>query len=162
VPWLQALAERASGGAMRPSIVEIGQAGRVVDAASPAEWKRVDRADASSAITDNPSEPGIYEVVQNGIRREVALLVPSVESQIQPLPLDTWEQLGVPLRTTEERSSARTSAVAASGSSAAMLESRQQLWRWLLWVAVGLLALESVGSFLVSRRRTSTANVPTG
>ena len=102
--------------------------------------------------------PGLYELTENDETREVALLVPAVESNTQALALDTWEQLGVPLSAddrNEQTRAAESSTLPAQ--SAAALESRQQMWRWLLWVAVALLAIESAASFIVSKRRGAAA-----
>ena len=126
VPWLQSLAERAAGGPAEPAIAEIG----------------------SAASTPLPSTPGIHNLATTPPRR-IALNVPAAESQTEPLPFDTWEQLGVPLR----GSTATSSAAPPSPSlTAATTESQQQLWRWLLWLAVALLAFESLASLLLSRR----------
>lgn len=160
VPWLQALAERAAGGVGRPSIVELGDVARVAAGSTDSQWQRLD-ADATpqvSSTSDFPTEPGLYQFTQNGDRREVALLVPAAESDTQPLPLDTWEQLGVPLQTNEVDATARSAgATSPLSTHSAALESRQQMWRWLLWIAVALLAIESAASFVVSRRREASA-----
>ncbi len=129
VPWLQTLAERTAGGPAQPAISEIGR----------------------PSVTSLPSVPGIHELSTSPPRR-IALNVPAVESQTEPLPFDTWEQLGVPLR----GSTATGPAAPASPSlTAATTESQQQLWRWLLWLAVALLALESLFSLTLSRRPAS-------
>ncbi len=129
VPWLQSLAERAAGGPAQPTIAEIG----------------------SPSSIPLPSTPGIHDVATSPPRR-IALNVPAAESQTEPLPFDTWEQLGVPLRgSTATRALASPSPALA----AATTESQQQLWRWLLWLAVALLALESLSSLLLSRRASA-------
>jgi hypothetical protein len=158
VPWLQALAERAAGGIGQPAIVELGDVARVVAGSIETQWQRLDATPQTSATSELPAQPGLYKLIQNGGSREVALLVPAVESDTQTLPLDTWEQLGVPLQT-DDADATETSAAATSpvSTNSAALESRQQMWRWLLWVAVALLAIESAASFVVSRRRGATA-----
>lgn len=159
VPWLQALAERAAGGVGRTSIAEIGDAARLTAGTASPRWKHVSPSTAATTNEETPSAPGLYELTEDGETREVALLVPAAESNTQALALDTWEQLGVPLSTddrNEQTRAAESSALPAQ--SAAALESRQQIWRWLLWVAVALLAIESAASFLVSKRRGSAAS----
>jgi hypothetical protein len=86
--------------------------------------------------------------------REVSLLVPAAESDPQRLPLDVWEQLGVPLRLPSASTAAASVAAdhSSAKTSAAALEQQQGLWRGLLWLTVALLALESIASFAVSRR----------
>jgi hypothetical protein len=161
VPWLQALAERAAGGTGRPAIAEIGDAARLLEGASAATWRRLDRGSTTAPASSTPTEPGLYELTENGRKHDVALLVPMVESQTQTLPLDTWEQLGVPLRSTSRNGRISVSAASMQPTTnAVMLENRQQLWRWLLWVALALLALESVVSFAVSRRRPTLTPTP--
>lgn len=152
VPWLQALAERASGGVSRPAIAEIGDAARLLDGSAASEWRRLDTPTAAKPRTELPAEPGWYELNENGARRNVALLVPAAESQTQVLPLDTWEQLGIPLKVSSDRRDS-TAARAQATTNAVALEARQQIWRSLLWVGVALLAVESLASFMVSRRR---------
>jgi hypothetical protein len=155
VPWLQALAERAAGGVGRPTIAEVGEAARI-GGNDATTWRRLDAVQVAISSPEAPAAPGLYEVTQNGQPREVALLVPAVESETQPLALDTWEQLGVPLQTDASAAKADAVANAPPSTNSAALESRQQMWRWLLWFAVALLAIESVASFVVSRRRGPT------
>lgn len=126
VPWLQALAERAAGGPAQPAIAEIG----------------------SASPTPLPSTPGIHDLATMPPRR-IALNVPAAESQTEPLPFDTWEQLGVPLRGATATGPA---APPSPSLTAATTESQQQLWRWILWLAVALLAFESLASLRLSRR----------
>jgi hypothetical protein len=155
VPWLQALAERAAGGTARASIAEIGDATRLLSPNRPAEWRHIDRSSNNAPALPAPTTPGLYELTQGDDRREVALLVPAAESQTDPLTLETWEQLGVPLRTDTVSSSSPPLNSLSPSATAATLENRQQLWRWLLWLAVALLAIESLASFAVSRRARS-------
>jgi hypothetical protein len=163
VPWLQALAVRAAGGVDRPAMAEIGDTARLVAGPEPAEWRRIDRSSATSASTSGaaPIVPGLYQLKQGDEVREVALLVPAAESDPQRLPLDVWEQLGVPLRLPSD--SAGAASVAADHSSAktsaAALEQQQGLWRGLLWLTVALLALESITSFAVARRSATVSPV---
>jgi hypothetical protein len=153
---LQALAERAAGGVGRPAIAEVGDAGRLLSGDSAPQWRRLDASESQLVSSETPAMPGLYELTQSGERREVALLVPAAESQTQPLSLDTRQQLGDPQRTTTGPSTMRTAGPSQPAANAAALESRQQLWRWILWVAVALLALESVASYAVSRRRATS------
>lgn len=152
VPWLQALAERTVGGPARPAIVELGQPLSLRDGESVAAafGAQPASADGSSA----PAAPGIYAARNGEQQRLIALNVPAAESRLDPLPLDTWEQLGVPLRPesgAEPNALARASRLSAS---AAATEGEQQLWRWLLWLVVALLALESLLSYAIARCTT--------
>lgn len=156
VPWLQALAERAAGGTARASIAEIGDTARMLSPDLPAEWRRIAPSSNHAPLASAPHAPGLYELTQGNDRREVALLVPAAESQTDPLTLETWEQLGIPLRT-DTVSSIRRPDTPSPSATAATLESRQQLWRWLLIAAVALLAIESFTSFAISRRAATAS-----
>lgn len=160
VPWLQALAERAAGGPALASIAEIGDTARLLAPHAPAEWRPVgsgDRPDRHPSSPTAPTTPGLYTLAQLNETREVALNVPAAESNLAPLPLETWEQLGVPLRTETVLPSPLSRDRTSPSATAATLESRQQLWRWLLIAAVALLALESLASFALSRRAATAA-----
>ena len=156
VPWLQALAERASGGTGRATIAEVGDARRLLLADTAAEWRRLGDRAATSTSTELPRVPGLYELSQAGERRRVSLLTPASESDPLVLPLDTWEQLGVPLRLASAKSKSAESSPPLAAA-AAELESRQQLWRWMLWLALALLALESFVSFALGRGRQNNS-----
>lgn len=159
VPWLQALAERATGGAARPSVAEVGEATRLLAVGAPAEWRRLGSMQTpASNAAEAPRAPGLYELSQGGDRRLVSLLVPTSESDPLVLPLDTWEQLGVPVRlSTGAGNVTAPTNPPVNTAPAVELESRQQWWRWLLWLALALLALESAASFALGRRRMNSA-----
>lgn len=161
VPWLQALAERTVGGTRQPTMAEIGDharlaaSGAILEPASP-DPARVDAGNPSTLS----SSPGIYTIFEGATRRHVALNVPASESQLEPLPLDTWEQLGVPLRQTASAASAQLRAQQQRAEAAAALEGRQQAWRWLLALAAALLVVESLFAGLLSRRAAPPAVAP--
>lgn len=152
VPWLQALFERAVGGAVRPSLAEVGDTARLV-AAGPAQWRAVLDAGATFGGAA-PAQPGIYELEESGVTRLVAVQVPAAESNVAPLPLDDFEKLGVPLHpvTLSGTDLAKAPKPAAGTQTAAYLEGRQRFWRWLLAGAAALLALESLFSYVIARR----------
>ena len=152
VPWLQSLAERAAGGPALASITDVGDTARLLAPNTPAEWRAIGPGDRPPPSPSAPTTPGLYTLIQSNETREVALHVPAAESDLTPLTLETWEQLGVPLRTETVRPSAAPRDRTSPSATAATLENRQQLWRWLLITAVALLALESLASFAVSRR----------
>lgn len=151
VPWLQSLLERASGGPPRPSYAEIGQAERLTNDAA-AEWRQA----PGIANRDVPNAPGVYQLKDYAGERWVALEVPAEESRTDALPLDAFEQLGVPLRTAST-SLATASAPNPMNSGAIETEARQKLWRWLLLAVAGLLAIESAAAWLVARREPPRA-----
>lgn len=154
VPWLQALAERASGGPARPAIAELSDTTRFADRVvrfEPISLAHAQPAAANARSIEAPIAPGIYAVVDGDHRSVMALNVPSAESRTEPLALDVWEQLGVPLRADAVAAAVRAESPRPSAQATA-LEAVQKLWRWLLWAAVALLALESLTSFLIARR----------
>jgi hypothetical protein len=144
VPWLQALIERASGGAPRPNVAEVGDVSGLA-AGGNVRWLPADAA-ATEALAGAPAAPGVYRLEQDGHIRSVAVQVPVAESRNEPLPEDTWEQLGVPvetaaLATAEAGADPEAEKVAASDLAT---EGQQQFWRWLLLAAAVLLAVESI------------------
>lgn len=151
VPWLQALIERASGGPPRPNVTEVGEASSLASGAD-ARWLPADAA-VTTALPGGPAVPGIYRLEQDGRTRAVALQLPVAESRNEPLPDDTWEQLGVPVETVAVTSATATETketkVAASDL---VTESEQQFWRWLLIAAAILLAVESFVALRTSQR----------
>jgi hypothetical protein len=151
VPWLQSLFERAAGGAQQAAVAEVGDAARLLGS-QPAQWRPLAEADKDSAfVATAPAKPGIYQVKQGDQTRFVALEVPAAASNIAPLPLDTWEKLGVPLHAKAITAAAPLPSPLGQEQTAANLESRQKLWRWALLGAAILLALESIYSLALAR-----------
>lgn len=139
VPWFQALARRAAGGPPAPTMAEVGDA-------------------AALGLTGDvraPAHPGVFTVGSGATARAVALNVPAIESRTNPLPLDAWEQLGVPLA--PERGGAMNGPESARAGSvaASRIESEQQLWRWMLVAGLAVLAVESLAAFRASTRRSN-------
>lgn len=142
VPWLQALGERAAGGVRRAGVGDFGNLART-GVATLADLE---------PVTGARGEPGIYRTT--GERpHALALNLPAAESLTDSLPLETMEQLGLPL---EASISALTSELAERRSaveSATALEGRQQVWRWLLLLVAILLIAESILSLTLARRQ---------
>lgn len=86
-------------------------------------------------------EPGVYWLSEDGQRRQIAIALPISESQLDPLDLDRFGQLGV---VTGKSETAQERTESARLSQIAELESRQKLWRWLLVAALGLLVIETL------------------
>jgi hypothetical protein len=155
VPWLEALLERASGGPVRPGVAEVGDL-RQLTADLAATWRPVSAADNDFASTP-PSQPGAYQLKDEAGTRWVALHVPADESRTDPLPLDAFEQLGIPLKAAWARTSLAKTEAARIDAAALELEGRQKLWRWLLLAAAVLLGLESLTTLFVSRHERAAA-----
>lgn len=158
VPWLQALLERASGGPPRPSSTEITQAGQLTR--DPAAQWRSAQAPADAFESTRPQRPGLYQLKDYDGTRWVALELPAEESRTDLLPLDTFEQLGVPTKPPAPLKKAGVGAPSYNVLDAAALEieGRQKLWRWLLMITAGLLALESLVAWSLARREAATAS----
>jgi len=156
VPWLQSLFEREAGGALRPSVAEVGDTARLLGG-EPAKWRPLD-APEGTFVETTPTLPGVYQVQQGGATRWVALEVPAAASNIDPMTTEEWEKLGVPLHAQPITSATPIAAPVGENQSAPALEARQKFWRWILLGAVFLLAFESIYSLALSRRREQNIN----
>ncbi len=150
VPWLQTLFERAAGGAIRPVIAEVGDTGRLLGKES-AQWQAMGAADGTFVET-TPTLPGVYQVKQADSTRWVALEVSAGASKVDPMNMDDWEKMGVPLHAQPLTSATPLTLPVGDNQTGAVLESRQKLWRWALMGVILLLALESIYSLALSRR----------
>lgn len=87
------------------------------------------------------AKPGLYWLTEDDKRRQIAVTLPSSESQLDPIDLDRFEQYGV---VTGKSNSARERRDAARLSQVNELENRQKLWRWLLVGALAVLLFETI------------------
>ena len=71
---------------------------------------------------------------------------------------EEWEKLGVPLHAQPLTAATPIAAPVGENQTAPALEARQKFWRWILLGAVFLLALESIYSLALSRRREQNIN----
>jgi hypothetical protein len=151
VPWLEAFVERALGGPERPAMAEIGDARRLWSEGT-AQWRDAVTATETARWRDTePARPGLYDLRANGETHRVALQTAASESRLDPLPLETWDQLGVPLKADTSGRSALTQPKALAKQAAGEAEAEQKLWRWLIVVAALLLATESVVALRLGR-----------
>ncbi len=106
---------------------------------------RMDGSPVKSAASDSEGlafdEPGLYLLIEDGKRRQIAIVLPQSESQLDPLDTEKFAQYGA---ITGKSDSAHERQAAARLSQAHELEGRQKLWRWILVAAVGLLVLETL------------------
>ncbi len=156
VPWLEALVERAAGGAQRPAIAEVGDTDRLLGG-EPARWRPLSAAEGAFQET-TPTLPGVYQVQLGDAIHWVALQVPATASNITPMPLETWEKLGVPLHAQPVTTASPIAAPMGEDQTAPKLEARQKLWRWVLLGVALLLALESIYSLALARRAEHNPN----
>ncbi len=144
VPWLQALAERAAGGALRASVTGLDRIDRLGEFA--------DLTPLAHGPAPGAATPGLYQLSRDGLPpRTVALNVPERESDLAPLDLDVFARLGVPLGDAAAEAAER-SEQQRRDEAAYLTESRQKVWRWLLLAAALLLVTESLLSLRLARR----------
>ncbi|TWU48815.1 hypothetical protein Poly51_47190 [Rubripirellula tenax] len=97
-------------------------------------------------------EPGIYAWSDGTVSQRIAMNVAESESQIDPIGDEVLEQFGVVL-------SREVDTVQADASERQMrdleLEGRQNLWRWMIVAALGLLGVETWWGGRLSRRAGS-------
>lgn len=95
--------------------------------------------------------PGVYRGVLGDEAIRVAVNLDPAESRTAPLPVETLERLGVPLKpsTALDR---QKEAEKKERLQAAELEQRQKLWRWLLVAVLVFLLLETTVAGRITRR----------
>ncbi len=129
------------------AIYEVGETIPVTDGAQ-AKLTGLDESpvateDASPLIVD---KPGLYWLTEDEKRRQIAVVLPASESQLDQIDLDRFEQYGV---VTGKSDSATERREAARLSQVQELENRQKLWRWLL---VGALVIMFVETLVAARK----------
>jgi len=104
---------------------------------------------------NHTSEPGIYQLHQDGETRPFAINISSRESQTEPLPTQQLANLGVQLGTLPTTAQVREELQQASNR---QLESQQKIWKWVIVVVILLLVFETL---LAGNRATNKfANQP--
>ncbi len=93
--------------------------------------------------------PGLFWLEGSGLRRQVAVQIPTSESRLSPLDIEQFEQYGITLgkiaSDAERRESLRQLKVAE-------LESKQRLWQWLIAACIIVLAMETFLAGWLHRR----------
>ncbi|EDY83483.1 hypothetical protein VDG1235_3110 [Verrucomicrobiia bacterium DG1235] len=146
IPFLHRLALFSSGGPSLPSNTSFTSA---------------NIAAYQSLISPTiPRTPGLYRVPSSaGESRWIAFHLPPEESRTQALLQDDWDRLGLPEFDEATRSAQIASITAAlQRETDNQTEQRQQIWKWLLWLLLALLATESLVAILVNRRRELAAS----
>ncbi len=100
-------------------------------------------------------EPGLYQVVEGGETRWLAVQVPAAEGRVSVLPPERLEELGARMR----QAAGETLVAAANEENRERLdsmeeESRQRFWWWALLVMLALVLAET---WLAGRQRSMTA-----
>ena len=148
VPWLQAVAERAAGGAVPLAVTDLGELTRL-NLPTVAGITAITNPDTAVAELNTP---GIYQVTAPDTRpRLIALNVPASETYSEVLSWDSFEDLGVPLGTTLAATSPTEVTATELPESALVSESRQRAWRWFILLAIGLLIIEGLVALRLNR-----------
>ena len=105
--------------------------------------------------------PGIYEIRSAQGTQRIAVNLPLDESKTAPLGPEVLETLGVRLVKDEAAASASETAVDSRSLLMRELEARQQLWRWCIFAALGVVIVESWYAGRTARREEHIAG-PSG
>ncbi len=149
VPLLYSLLEQSGAPAARPGQYFVGDTVMLATVGANTNatvtWRKPDgsqvetvKGEAGFSLTD---QPGIYTVNLPSATQRFAVNLDPAESKTAPLPLDELERLGVPLK--QQTTSAAQQAEQKRRLLDSELEGKQKLWRWLILVAMALLAAET-------------------
>lgn len=106
--------------------------------ATSQKWTPADKAPVLA------EEPGLYEVQAGTDMLTLAVNLPPEESRTDPLPPEQLEAYGVRWSSKAAVPSAAPAAEQLRQQQLVELEHQQQLWRWAIVAAIGLLILESL------------------
>jgi hypothetical protein len=146
VPFLHALLDHAAG--PRPPLPQY-RVGDSVTLPTPGDSPiRIEFPDGTALLLEpgatqftDTTVPGIYTAAASDRSWSFAVNLDPSESRTTPVPLDELERLGIPLqlRAAEDQGTgAREQQL-----QRVEMESRQNLWRWLIFAALLILLLES-------------------
>jgi hypothetical protein len=99
----------------------------------------------------NTQQPGIYRVIWNDGRDEFAVNLAAEESRTGSMDPVELERLGVPFGSAMTTAQLRQREQLAQD---AELESRQQIWRWLITTTLVVLAVETFLAGYLTQRQT--------
>jgi hypothetical protein len=161
VPLMQALIDYACGSAERGLSLTVGEELSLPDVAPQATrghlpgGKQVALAAGDKRFTET-DVPGIYRLVSAAGETKFAVNLAPAESNTAPLNLEQLEQWGVKLGTSLTRAERIDRERQQRDTE---LEARQQLWRWLLVGALGLLIGETWWAGRAARHYPSPEDV---
>lgn len=146
VPLIGSLLDRACGVAESPAAVAVHsviplpepEGSESVVVRKP-DLREVEMSADAKTFADT-DEPGIYQVTSISGERRFAVNLASPESDTAPLELEQLEQRGVRVGTALSRTE-RMERVRQERD--VELEERQQVWRWLVAGAIGVLLIET-------------------
>ncbi len=94
------------------------------------------------------NEPGLFWLVGEKLRRQIAVQIPASESRLLPLDTDIFNQYGIPLGKVDSDETRKESQ---RQLQVAELESKQRLWQWLIVAGLVVLGIETVLAGLSNR-----------
>ncbi len=148
VPLLWRILEHAMGDRPAVSSASVGEALPIPMDAATAVIKKPDASSQSWIAEAKESviaeEPGLYEVQAGADVLTLAVNLPPEESRTDPLSPEQLEAYGVKWSSKARVPSAAPAAEQLRQQQLIELEHQQQLWRWAIVAAIGLLVLESV------------------
>lgn len=145
VPLIASLLDQACGTARSLSSVAVNAPVRLPAERSANLSLQTPDGEAISIPPDetsfrDTSKPGIYRAAFGQDEFRFAVNVPASESDTAPLPIEQLEQLGVKLEQSVTKSAELSRRRQEHDTE---LESRQQVWRWLLIGCLGFVMLET-------------------
>nr|WP_281384118.1 vWA domain-containing protein [Pelagicoccus albus] len=112
------------------------------------------RSSYSNVLSSLPEAAGVY---QSDESFWYAFQMDPNESLTVPISEDDWDKLGLPDYDSEQIAQVtRSIQESANRENASILEERQSLWRWMLWIVLALLALESLVAIKSTRQEGGT------
>ncbi len=93
--------------------------------------------------------PGMYWLIGDQMKRQVAIQLPASESRVTPLDSDLFEQYGIKLGKVESDASRRETVRQLQVEE---LEGKQRLWQWLLAACLGVLGCETLLAGWLAKR----------
>lgn len=146
VPLIQSLLDLACDGPVRTASLTVGDP-VPLPAHSASQAATIEKPDgtrtqlsADAKTFDGTDQPGIYHIRVGETEHPFAVNLAAVESNTTPMDLERLEQLGVRFANQQTRAQ-RAEQLRQQRDTE--LESRQQLWRWLIVVAIAFLILET-------------------
>jgi hypothetical protein len=146
VPIIQAIVDMACGTPLRSANLLVGRP-VPLPARGASQSLSIEKPDGTRLAMagdvrafDDADQPGIYHLHLGPEDYSFSVNLAAAESNTAPMDLERLEQLGVRFASQQTRADR---AAALRQQRDTELESHQQLWRWLIVVAIGLLIVES-------------------
>lgn len=115
------------------------------------------REPLSAGVRPVLREPGLYQVIEGGETRWLAVQVPAAEGRVTVMPPERLEEFGVRLRRAEVRLAAADPGESRERLDSFEEESRQRFWWWTLLGVMALVLAETWLAGRSPRARVATA-----